>query len=140
MFGHGYSCHVCLLRPLSRGSVTLASADPDAAPRIDPNFLAQRDDVDRLVRGFKRMREILTQPALSAMGGRERALSAGAISDAQIEDYLRHHADTVYHPAGSCRMGNGAMDVVDAQLRVHGVAALRVVDASIMPRLVLATV
>src|SRR5439155_10864584 len=65
VFGHGYSCHVCLLRPKSRGSLTLASADPLAAPRIDPNFLAERDDVERLVRGFKLMRHILAQPALA---------------------------------------------------------------------------
>ncbi|HEY6353343.1 MAG TPA: GMC family oxidoreductase N-terminal domain-containing protein, partial [Burkholderiaceae bacterium] len=71
VFGHGYSCHVCLLRPKSRGRVSLVSADPTAAPRIDPNFLAERDDVDRLVRGFKLMRNILKQPALAGYRGRE---------------------------------------------------------------------
>ena len=85
VFGHGYSCHVCLLRPKSRGSVTLASADPLAAPLIDPNFLAERDDVDRLVRGFKAMRRILAQPALAGHGARELAASAAARSDAEIE-------------------------------------------------------
>jgi choline dehydrogenase-like flavoprotein len=135
-FGHGYSCHVCLLRPKSRGSVTLASADPLAAPLIDPNFLAERDDVDRLVRGFKLMRRILEQPALAGHRGRELAASRDARSDAQIEAFIRGHADTIYHPVGTCRMGPGPMDVVDAQLRVHGVQGLRVVDASIMPRIV----
>ena len=135
-FGHGYSCHVCLLRPLSRGSVTLASKDPLAAPLIDPNFLADRDDMERLIRGFKLMRGILSQPALAAMGGRELAASAAAQSDAEIEHFIRDHADTIYHPVGSCRMGNGPLDVVDAQLRVRGIDALRVVDASIMPRVV----
>lgn len=135
-FGHGYSCHVCLLRPKSRGSVRLASADPLAAPLIDPNFLAERDDVDRLVRGFKLMRNILSQPALARFGARELPASAAAQSDAQIEAFIRNHADTIYHPAGSCRMGPGAMDVVDAQLRVHGLQGLRVVDASVMPSLV----
>jgi choline dehydrogenase-like flavoprotein len=135
-FGHGYSCHVCLLRPQSRGSVQLASRDPLAAPRIDPNFLGEHDDMQRLMRGFKLMRHILQQPALAGYGGRELAHSAQAQTDAEIEQLIRNHADTIYHPVGSCRMGNGPLDVVDAQLRVHGMAGLRVVDASIMPRIV----
>jgi choline dehydrogenase-like flavoprotein len=136
VFGHGYSCHVCVLRPLSRGSVKLASADPMALPLIDPNFLSERDDVDRLVRGFKLMRGILQQPALAALRGRELPVSARAQSDAQIEQFIRDRADTIYHPVGTCRMGDGVMDVVDSQLRVHGMQGLRVVDASIMPRII----
>jgi choline dehydrogenase-like flavoprotein len=136
VLGHGYSCHVCLLRPLSRGSVTLASADPMAVPLIDPNFLAERDDVDRLVRGFKLMRTVMRQPALASAGAVEFPASAAAQSEAQIEAFIRAFADTVYHPVGSCRMGNGPLDVVDHELRVRGVAGLRVVDASIMPRVV----
>jgi choline dehydrogenase-like flavoprotein len=136
-FGHGYSCHVCLLRPKSRGSLRLASRDPLAAPLIDPNFLSERDDVDRLIRGFKIMRGILGQPALAGYRGRELAASAGAQTDAQIEQFIRGHADTIYHPVGSCRMGPDATtDVVDATLRVHGVQGLRVGDASIMPSIV----
>jgi choline dehydrogenase-like flavoprotein len=136
VFGHGYSCHVCLLQPKSRGTVTLASADPLAAPLIDPNFLADPDDVRRLVRGFQAMRHILQQPALSGLRGRELAASAGARDDAAIEAFIRNHADTIYHPVGTCRMGSGPLDVVDAQLRVHGIASLRVVDASVMPSIV----
>jgi choline dehydrogenase-like flavoprotein len=136
VFGHGYSCHVCLLRPQSRGSVQLASRDPAAAPLIDPNFLGDADDLQRMVRGFKIMRRILSQSVLAGFGGRELPASAGAKSDEQIEAFIRSRADTIYHPAGSCRMGNGVLDVVDAKLQVHGVAGLRVVDASIMPRLV----
>ena len=136
VFGHGYSCHVCLLRPKSRGRVTLASADPLAAPLIDPNFLAERDDVDRLVRGFKLMRSILRQPALAGYTGRELDASARAQTDAQIEGFIRNFGDTIYHPVGTCRMGSGPLDVVDAQLRVRGLHGLRVVDASIMPRIV----
>jgi choline dehydrogenase-like flavoprotein len=136
VFGHGYSCHVCLLRPKSRGRVELASADPFAAPRIDPAFLVERDDVDRLVRGFKAMRHILAQPALAGHGARELAASATARSDAEIERFIRDHADTIYHPVGTCRMGKGALDVVDEELRVRGTDALRVVDASIMPSIV----
>ena len=136
VFGHGYSCHVCLLRPKSRGSVTLSSADPFAAPLIDPNFLAERSDLDVLVRGFKAMRRILGQPALAGHGARELAPSATAKSDAEIEAFIRGHADTIYHPVGTCRMGSGPLDVVDAELRVRGIAGLRVVDASIMPSIV----
>ena len=136
VFGHGYSCHVCLLRPRSRGSVTLRSADPLAPPRIDPSFLADPDDTQRLVRGFQLMRKILEQPALADLGGRELATSAAARDAAAIEDFIRTHADTIYHPVGTCRMGSGALDVVDAQLRVHGIEGLRVVDASIMPSIV----
>ena len=136
VFGHGYSCHVCLLRPRSRGTLSLHGADPLAAPRIDPNFLADPDDVRRLVRGFRAMRHILEQPALAGFRGRELASSAAARDDAAIEAFIRDHADTIYHPVGTCRMGHGPMDVVDAQLRVHGVEGLRVVDASIMPSIV----
>jgi choline dehydrogenase-like flavoprotein len=136
VLGHGYSCHVCLLRPASRGSVQLAGNDPMAAPLIDPNFLGEHGDVQRMVHGFKIMRRILQQPALAGYGGRELPASANARTDAEIEQFVRTRADTIYHPVGSCRMGSGADDVVDAQLRVHGIAGLRVVDASIMPSIV----
>jgi choline dehydrogenase-like flavoprotein len=136
VFGHGYSCHVCVLRPLSRGHVRLATADPMADPLIDPAFLREPDDLARLVRGFRLMRGILQQPALARHGGSESAASAGAQTDEQIERFVRDHADTIYHPVGSCRMGPGPLDVVDAQLRVHGMQGLRVVDASVMPSIV----
>ena len=136
VFGHGYSCHVCLLRPSSRGTLKLASADPMAAPLIDPNFFGHPDDMPRMVAGFKLMRHILSQPALADLGGREMASSAGARSDAEIEAFIRQYADTIYHPVGSCRMGSGLLDVVDAELRVHGLQGLRVVDASMMPSIV----
>ena len=136
VLGHGYSCHVCLLRPKSRGTLRLASADPQVMPLIDPAFLKDPDDVARLVRGFKRMRELMQQPALARHGGRESRASALAQSDAQIEQFVRFHADTIYHPVGTCRMGPDAGAVVDARLRVHGVAGLRVVDASVMPSVV----
>ena len=136
VLGHGYSCHVCLLRPKSRGSLRLASADPQVAPLIDPAFLQDPDDTARLVRGFEVMRRLLEQPALKRHGGTESATSVLAQSPAQIEQFVRNHADTIYHPVGTCRMGPGPMDVVDARLRVHGVAGLRVVDASVMPTVV----
>ena len=138
VLGHGYSCHVCLLRPKSRGTLRLASRDPQAAPLIDPAFLQDPDDVARLVRGFKRTRELLQQPALSRHGGVESRASRDAHSDAQVEQFVRHHTDTIYHPVGTCRMGPSAEAgaVVDARLRVHGVGNLRVVDASAMPAVV----
>lgn len=136
VFGHGYSCHVCLLRPRSRGSIGLRSPDPFAAPRIDPNFLSDPDDVRRLVRGFQVMRGILAQPALAGHRGQELPVSAAARTDAEIEQFVRNFADTIYHPVGTCRMGSDAGAVVDAQLRVHGVDGLRVVDASVMPSIV----
>jgi choline dehydrogenase-like flavoprotein len=89
-----------------------------------------------MVRGFQRTREILAQPALAKFGAKELAASANARTDAEIEQFIRQYADTIYHPVGTCRMGTGPMDVVDAELRVHGLSGLRVVDASIMPRIV----
>lgn len=136
VLGHGYSSHVCLLQPRSRGTVTLASNDPLQLPLVDPRFLSDPDDMARMVRGVRQMRTILSQPALARFGAKELAASAGARTDAQIEQFIRQQADTIYHPVGSCRMGPGPLDVVDAQLRVHGMQGLRVVDASIMPRIV----
>jgi len=127
---------VCLLQPKSRGSVRLAHSDPMALPLVDPNFLADPDDMQRMVRGFRRLREILAQPALAQFGARELPATAGAQTDAEIQAVIRQYADTIYHPVGTCRMGPGPLDVVDAELRVHGLAGLRVVDASIMPRIV----
>ena len=136
VLGHGFSCHVCVLRPRSRGSVRLHSADPLAAPAIDPAFLQDPDDLRRLVAGFRLMRDILHRPALARFGGRELSASAAARTDAEIERFIRDHADTIYHPVGSCRMGSGPLDVVDARFRVHGLDGLRVVDASAMPSIV----
>jgi choline dehydrogenase-like flavoprotein len=136
LLGDGYSIHVAVLRPKSRGTVSLASADPLAAPQINTNFLAEQDDVDRLVRGFKMAREIMHQSALMQFGGKESRNSAKARSDSEIEQFIRNHADCAYHAVGTCRMGNGPLDVVDAQLRVKGIDGLRVVDASIMPNIV----
>jgi len=136
VLGHGYSCHVCLLRPKSRGTVRIDTKDPLAKPLIDPNFLADRDDMERMIRAVRVTRRVMEQPALTGIGARESARSASATTDLELEHFIRDHADTVYHPVGSCRMGSGALDVVDAQLRVHGLQGLRVVDASIMPSVV----
>jgi choline dehydrogenase-like flavoprotein len=133
--GHGYSCHVCWLRPKSRGTVGLASPDPFAPPRIDPNFYGDPDDLDGMVRSFKLTRRILQAPAFADLRPTD-LFTAGVESDDEIRQSLRDRSDTVYHPAGSCRMGSDPMAVVDATLRVHGLQRLRIADASIMPTLV----
>jgi choline dehydrogenase-like flavoprotein len=134
-WGHGFSCHVCVLQPASRGQLRLASPDPLAAPLIDPQFLSHPEDMARLVRGVQRVREILRQPALAQLGGREMAELDAVQGERAIADWVRKRADTIYHPVGTCRSGVGPQDVVDSQLRVHGVQGLRVVDASVMPRI-----
>lgn len=137
--GHGYSCHACVLRPESRGTVELASADMREAPRIDPRFLSASSDLDGMVAGVKLMRRIFAQSALADAGGADplsALLGPGEGDESAIRDFVRAHADTIYHPVGTCKMGVDAMAVVDPQLRVHGVEGLRVVDASIMPTLI----
>ena len=133
--GHGYSCHICLLRPKSIGRLSLASADPMAAPDIDPNFLGHPDDLDAMVDGFKLTRKLMDAPILAGIRTGE-VYTAGVHSDDEIREELRNRADTIYHPVGTCKMGGDAMAVVDTRLRVHGLDGLRVVDASIMPTLV----
>lgn len=133
--GHGYSCHVCLLRPKSRGTVKLRSANPADTPLIDPNFFADPDDLEVLLKGFKLTRKIMDAPALAERRHAELH-SVNVHSDEQIRQLLRERSDTVYHPVGTCMMGQGPMAVVDNELRVHGLQGLRVVDASIMPTLI----
>jgi choline dehydrogenase-like flavoprotein len=133
--GHGISCHVCVLRPRSRGSVELASSDPLVAPRIDPGFFSDPADLDDMVAGFKLTRRLLKAPSLARWLGRD-LFTAGIDDDAAIRDVLRRRCDTVYHPVGSCRMGSDPASVVDPQLRVRGVEGLRVIDASVMPSLI----
>jgi choline dehydrogenase-like flavoprotein len=129
--GYGVTCHVGVLRPGSRGSVGLRSADPCDAPRIDPGFLAEDHDLATLVAGVKRAREIMDSAPLARHRGKE-LFTEGEGDDALVAQ-IRRRADTLYHPVGSCRMGQDAMAVVDPTLRVHGLEGLSVVDASIMP-------
>ncbi len=134
--GYGFSGHVCILRPKSRGRVTLQSADPYADALIDPNFLADPEDMENMVRGVKRMREIMAQPALDGQRGDELFPGAHVQTDDDIRDFIRRKCDNIYHPVGTCKMGTDDMAVVDPELRVHGIEGLRVVDASIMPTLI----
>lgn len=132
--GYGYSCHVCLLRPHSRGRVALKSADPMAAPLIDPAYLSDRRDVDGMIAGTKMMRDIMEASPLDRYRGRE--LYPAGRSDAEVEAAIRARAETIYHPAGTCRMGADEASVVDPDLKVRGIDGLRVVDASILPTLI----
>ena len=133
--GHGFSCHVCVLRPKSRGTVRLATADMRAAPAIDPQFLSAQEDLEAMVAGFKIVRRILDAPPLAPFKARE-LYSEAVHTDPEIEAALRARADTIYHPVGTCRMGSDERAVLDPQLRVRGAEALRVVDCSVMPTLV----
>ncbi|TDQ89947.1 GMC family oxidoreductase [Paraburkholderia silvatlantica] len=134
-WGHGYSLHVCVLRPASRGTLTLASADARVAPVIDPRFLSDPRDLDALAQGARLARRILDASALAQLGGRELYTHAEQ-SDAQLRETIARHADTIYHPVATCRMGGDARSVVDPQLRVRGVTGLRIADASVMPTLI----
>ncbi|MBV9393502.1 MAG: choline dehydrogenase [Methylobacteriaceae bacterium] len=133
--GHGFSCHVCLLRPKSRGSIELKSKDPAAPPLIDPKFYDDPDDLEAMVKGFKITRRIMEAPALKMHSVRD-FYTEHLDSDDEIRSELRSRSDTIYHPVGTCRMGSDAGAVVDPELRVHGVEGLRIVDASIMPTLI----
>ncbi len=131
----GFSGHVCVLRPESRGTVRLASADPAAAPLIDPGFLTDDRDMDVMKKGVRLLHRILTAPPLSRHGGRDRNATP-LDDDAALEQLIRNRADTVYHPVGTARMGSDDDAVCDTSLRVRGVEGLYVADASIMPRLI----
>lgn len=132
-WGHGYSTHVCVLRPKSRGTVKLASSDPFAAPLIDPAFLEDDADMEVLLKGVKLIDQIVKAPAFDTIRGK-RLYSTENMTDDAWREEIRNRADTVYHPVGTCKMGVDDMAVVDPELRVHGIKALRVVDASIMPQ------
>jgi choline dehydrogenase-like flavoprotein len=133
---HGCTLNSCFLRPRSRGTVKLASADPLAAPLIDPNYFAEEYDRRISIGGFRLAREIMAQPAFRAFLRAERLPGPEVKSDAEVMAYARQHGKTDYHPVGSCKMGIDPMAVVDPELRVHGLAGLRVCDSSIMPQLV----
>ncbi len=134
--GHGFMLHGCQLRPESRGFIGLNSADPFDAPLIQPNYLTAQKDIDVQVRCIKQAREIFSQPAFDPYRGDEFRPGSSIQTDEQIEDYIRQYGETIYHPVGSCKMGQDEMAVVDTECRVRGVDGLRVVDASVMPTLI----
>ena len=136
VWGTGLSCHTCLLRPKSRGEVTLQSADPKDDPKIDPKFLSHPDDMRDMVAGYKKMMKVMNKEPLSKYTSGHVQRPVDLDNDEDIEQAIREDADTVYHPVGTCKMGSDEMSVVNERLKVHKVSGLRVIDASIMPTLV----
>ena len=131
--GRGFSIGTTQLRPGSRGRITLDSADPFDAPAIDPRCLTEPADMETLVEGVRRAREIARADAFEEYRGEELWPGEAASTDEELEAHIREHSHTVYHPKGTCRMGDDSMAVVDDRLRVRGLDGLRVVDASVMP-------
>jgi choline dehydrogenase-like flavoprotein len=134
-WGYGYSCHVCALRPHSRGEVGLNGPDPKQPPRIDPKYLSDERDAELMLKGAKLARKIMDAPSLRKFRLKEVYTREG-MDDAELMAHIRARADTIYHPVGTCRMGSDAMAATDPALKVHGVDRLRVVDASVMPTLI----
>ncbi|TRX57475.1 GMC family oxidoreductase [Thalassomonas sp. M1454] len=132
----GTSMHVCLLRPKSRGDITLQDANITSAPLINSNMLSHPDDLSDMVKAVKLTRKLLATPPLAKGIIDEIFPGDNVQTDEQIIEFLKSKSNNIYHPVGTCKMGNDELSVVDDNLKVHGLKALRVVDASIMPTLV----
>jgi choline dehydrogenase len=132
----GVTCPVIVLRPESRGTVQIKSADPHASPAIRPNYLSAAKDRDTTLAGIRELRRIMTAAPMVPFIEAEHEPGPACASDDDLLDYVRRRGSTVYHPTSTCRMGSDSTAVVDARLRVHGFEGLRIVDASIMPALV----
>ena len=134
--GHGYTLHACALRPRSRGRLFLRSTNPADAPHIHANYLSDPYDEAMMLECVKLSRQILAASAFADYRSDEIFPGADVQSDADLMQFIRRKAESIYHPVGTCRMGPGDHSVVDSELRVQGVECLRVADASIMPQLV----
>lgn len=134
--GHGVTILACDVQPRSTGEVKLTSANAFDMPAINPNYLSHPDDWKIAVEGLKWTRRVLEAPAFRPYIKRERMPGASVQSDEELRGYIRKWGKTDYHPVGSCKMGSDEMAVVDAQLRVRGIESLRVIDASIMPKII----
>ncbi|MDP3846755.1 MAG: choline dehydrogenase [Pseudomonas sp.] len=130
---HGFQAHVGSMRSPSRGRIRLRSKDPRQHPSILFNYMAHEQDWQEFRDGIRITREIMAQPALDPFRGKELSPGLALQTDAELDQFIREHAETAFHPSCSCKMGSDAMAVVDGQGRVHGLEGLRVVDASIMP-------
>ena len=136
IYRHGFMGYYNMQRPEARGEITLKSGDPLAHPAIQPNYLQNETDLRTLRDGLKILRDVFRQKAFGPYGGEEFMPGPDVQTDAEIDHYHRGSAETLYHPVGTCKMGQDEMAVVDETLRVRGLEGLRVVDASIMPRLI----
>ena len=134
--GHGFTVHACVLRPASRGRITLRSRRPDDTPCIHADYLTAGADLDVLLEGVRLSREIIASQPFAPFRGPEVFPGEQARTRPDLVEMVRRKAETIYHPVGTCRMGRDATAVVDPELRVRGVEGLRVVDASVMPRLI----
>jgi choline dehydrogenase len=134
--GHGFTVHACVLRPRSRGTISLRSAAPGDPPRIRPGYLTGAGDLETLLEGVRLAREIIRAAPFAAHLGAEVFPGDGVTTPGELEAVVRRKAETIYHPSGTCRMGRDANAVLDASLRVRGTEGLRVVDASAMPKLI----
>lgn len=134
--GHGFTIHACVLRPGSRGRLMLRSNRPEAAPRIHARYLSAPQDLEVLLEGMRISRQLIQASPFAHYRGQEIFPGEGITERRQLEEIIRRKSETIYHPAGTCRMGKDPGSVVDEQLRVRGTEALRVADASIMPRLI----
>ncbi|HEV7252711.1 MAG TPA: choline dehydrogenase [Mesorhizobium sp.] len=134
--GEGFMLHCSQLRQESRGRITLASADPTAKARIQFNFLSTEMDRQEMREGVRITRDIVRQKAMESILGEELAPSPRLQSDAELDAFVRETAETEFHPSCTCKMGTDDLAVVDADLKVHGMEGLRVVDASVMPKIV----
>jgi choline dehydrogenase-like flavoprotein len=134
--GHGYSCTAVLLRPKSRGTISLASKDPAAPAVIDPCFYSEPADMEVILKGLKDARRIIQAQEFLKYRPTEWMPGEAVQTDDELRDYIRGFGGTIFHPVGACKMGSDDMAVVDARLRVHGIEGLRVADASIMPTIV----
>lgn len=132
----GMTIGVAQLRPQSVGSIHIKSADPFEAPAIRPNFLSAEEDRVSLVEGMKLARRVVSQPSMRPYVAQELSPGAAVQSDSEWLDFARYNGQTIYHPIGTCRMGSDENAVTDPRLRLRGMENLRVVDASVMPRMV----
>ncbi|MFC3194826.1 GMC family oxidoreductase [Marinicella sediminis] len=134
--GSGYTLHMCVLRPESRGQITLKSTDPAEHPQIEANYLSAEQDLQLMIEGFKIQRRIFGAGSFDPFRDEEIFPGSEVQTDEQITEFIRNKAESIYHPIGTCKMGSDDMAVVDHNLQVHGIEGLRVVDASAMPTLV----
>lgn len=122
-----------MLQPKSRGTVRLANADPNSMPLIDPNYMGEKEDIRIAVQAIKMVRKVMAQPSLASVVIEEVEPGPQIQSTDEIGEWIKKVATTMWHPVGTCRMGQDDRAVVDARLRVKGIDGLRVIDASIMP-------